>query len=74
MKRSEITDRPTVEPYNSPTGGWGSLKSVTEKTLAEGLSVETFQKMLTKQNKADGYMCVSCAGAKPAEPHLPECC
>ncbi|WP_152047030.1 FdhF/YdeP family oxidoreductase [Aureimonas psammosilenae] len=74
MKRSEITDHPTVEPYTSPSGGWGSLKSVTEKTLAEGLSVETMTKMLTKQNKADGYMCVSCSWAKPAEPHLAEFC
>ncbi|KAB0681442.1 FdhF/YdeP family oxidoreductase [Aureimonas leprariae] len=74
MKRSEITDHPTVKPYTSPSGGWGSLKSVTEKTLAEGLSVETMQKMVAKQNKADGYMCVSCAWAKPAEPHLAEFC
>ncbi|GGE08207.1 oxidoreductase alpha (molybdopterin) subunit [Aureimonas endophytica] len=74
MKRSEITDHPTVVPYSHPSGGWGSLKSVTEKTLAEGLSVETMAQMLTKQNKADGYMCVSCSWAKPAEPHLAEFC
>ena len=74
MKRSEITDIPTVGDYGRPSGGWGSLKSVSEKTLAEGLAVNTVLGMLRKQNKADGYACVSCSWAKPAEPHIAEFC
>ena len=74
MDRSEITDSPVIKAYDQPSGGWGSLKSVVEKTLAEGLSVETMYEMLRKQNKADGFACVSCSWAKPAEPHLAEFC
>jgi molybdopterin-dependent oxidoreductase alpha subunit len=74
MERAEITNNPVIGPYDKPSGGWGSLKSVAEKTLAEGLSVGTITEMLRKQNKADGYACVSCSWAKPAEPHLAEFC
>ncbi|MBC8129274.1 MAG: FdhF/YdeP family oxidoreductase [Rhizobiaceae bacterium] len=74
MDRSEITDNPTIQAYDQPSGGWGSLKSVTEKTLAEGLSVGTVMEMLRRQNKTDGFACVSCSWAKPAEPHLAEFC
>ena len=71
MDRSEAEPLVTVEPYDHPSGGWGSLKSVTEKTLAEGLAVNTMLQMLTKQNKPDGFACVSCSWAKPADPHPP---
>ena len=74
MQRSEVTNNPEIGPYDKPSGGWGSLKSVAAKTLAEGLSVGTITEMLRKQNKADGYACVSCSWAKPADPHLAEFC
>jgi len=41
---------------------------VREHILAKGSTV------LIKQNKAEGYMCVSCAWAKPAKPHPFEYC
>jgi len=74
MDRSETDPLVTVEPYTHPSGGWGSLKSVTEKTLAEGLAVNTMLQMLTKQNKPDGFACVSCSWAKPADHHAFEFC
>jgi molybdopterin-dependent oxidoreductase alpha subunit len=56
-----------------PAGGWGSLKEVTAILLKERIPVEGAQ-LLAHQNKPDGYMCVSCAWAKPAHPHPAEFC
>ncbi|KQT87458.1 FdhF/YdeP family oxidoreductase [Aurantimonas sp. Leaf443] len=74
MKRSEITDEPVIEAYDKPSGGWGSLKSVTEKAAAEGLLASTVWMELERQNKPGGFACVSCSWAKPAEPHAAEFC
>src|SRR6185312_15206367 len=60
--------------YNHPTGGWGSLKSIVRKARDEGLLMSSVWNTLMKQNKADGYMCVSCSWAKPAEPRPFEFC
>lgn len=56
-----------------PAGGWGSVKEVTvilwqQQAVLEGLH------LLGKQNKPDGFACVSCAWAKPANPHPFEFC
>jgi molybdopterin-dependent oxidoreductase alpha subunit len=59
-------------PYQGPSGGWGSMRSVTEIVAREG-GARTAA-VLVKQNKADGFACVSCAWAKPAEPHPAEFC
>ncbi|MDB5505251.1 MAG: formate dehydrogenase, partial [Tardiphaga sp.] len=64
---------PKIEAYAGPAGGWGSARSVTEITLREGLAVQG-PPLLTHQNKPDGYMCVSCAWGKPAQPHPLEFC
>ena len=56
-----------------PSGGWGSIKEVTTILLKERVPVEGAA-LLLKQNKPDGYMCVSCAWAKPAHPHPAEFC
>ncbi|MCM2471035.1 FdhF/YdeP family oxidoreductase [Agrobacterium vitis] len=58
---------------SGPAGGWGSARSVTEIVLREHVPLSG-SVLLTKQNKADGYMCVSCAWAKPAKPHPLEFC
>ena len=63
-----MTDKPEVKPYSGPAGGWGSLKSVGSILLQEDVAI-IGSEMLMKQNKPDGFMCVSCAWAKPAEPH-----
>ncbi|WP_263263785.1 FdhF/YdeP family oxidoreductase [Pseudomonas sp. RIT-PI-S] len=61
------------KPYTHAAGGWGSARSVAsilwrEKALGKGAAA------LLKQNKPDGFACVSCAWAKPGHPHPLEFC
>ncbi len=69
----ERTKRTRIAPYRKPAGGYGSLDSVADILLREGLPVEGSD-LITKQNKHDGFMCVSCAWGKPAKPHPLEVC
>jgi molybdopterin-dependent oxidoreductase alpha subunit len=62
-----------IKPYSGPAGGWGSAKSVAEITLKEHVALRG-PKLLSTQNKPEGYMCVSCAWAKPAQTHPLEFC
>jgi molybdopterin-dependent oxidoreductase alpha subunit len=64
---------PKIKAYSGPAGGWGSAKSVTAITAREGITLKG-PPLLAHQNKADGYMCVSCAWAKPAKAHPLELC
>ena len=64
---------PTIKPYDGPAGGYGSLESVAEVLMREGLPLTGIDP-LVHQNKPDGFMCVSCAWAKPAVPHPAEFC
>ena len=64
---------PEIEPYTGPAGGYGSLRSVGEVLLREGHSASTAAVMM-HQNKPGGFMCVSCAWGKPAEPSPFEYC
>ncbi|CAA2140007.1 putative oxidoreductase (plasmid) [Methylobacterium bullatum] len=71
-----MTDKmaePKIEAYGGPAGGWGSAQSLTEILLREGIPVSGAA-LLMKQNKPDGFMCVSCAWAKPAKPLTFEYC
>ncbi|WP_174273976.1 FdhF/YdeP family oxidoreductase [Sphingomonas bacterium] len=65
-------DTETVH-YDHPIGGWGSVRGMTETLLRErnGPGIAT---ALLRQNKADGFACVSCAWGKPKEPHGFEFC
>jgi molybdopterin-dependent oxidoreductase alpha subunit len=74
MDRSETTEKPRIEPYDEPSGGWGSVKSLLAKAADEGLLASTLWSTMQRQNKPEGYMCVSCSWAKPAEPHAFEYC
>ncbi|WP_426240319.1 FdhF/YdeP family oxidoreductase [Pararhizobium sp. DWP1-1-3] len=65
--------KPTVRTYAGPAGGWGSAKSVTEILVREHVPVRGAN-LLRHQNKPEGYMCVSCAWAKPAKTHPLEFC
>jgi len=65
--------RPKIEPYRGSAGGWGSLKSVAEILIRERVT-PTNAAQLRRQNKPDGFMCVSCAWPKPAHPHPAEFC
>jgi molybdopterin-dependent oxidoreductase alpha subunit len=73
MKSEDHVEDARFEPYEHPAGGWGSAKAVAsilseERALVHGPGV------LMKQNKPDGFACVSCSWAKPADPHLFEFC
>ncbi|MFL1462969.1 FdhF/YdeP family oxidoreductase [Roseococcus sp. DSY-14] len=64
--------KPEIEEYDGPAGGYGSLRSVGEILLREEIPARALT--LQKQNKPDGFMCVSCSWAKPAEPLTFEYC
>jgi molybdopterin-dependent oxidoreductase alpha subunit len=72
-----MTAKPRKTPRigfdSGPAGGWGSAKSVGEILLREHIPVSG-PALLAHQNKPDGYMCVSCAWAKPAKTHPLEFC
>src|ERR1700743_2880496 len=62
-----------VKPYDGPAGGWGSVKAVASILTQEEVAL-LGSEILLKQNKPDGFMCVSCSWAKPANPHTFEFC
>src|SRR3954470_1347987 len=62
-----------VESYDGPAGGWGSLNAVVHILAQEEVAILGGE-ILLKQNKPDGFMCVSCSWAKPAKPHPFEFC
>ena len=62
-----------AEEKPSSAGGWGSVATLAEILTQEEVAV-LGSEILLKQNKPDGYMCVSCSWAKPAEPHPFEFC
>ena len=68
-----IHPKARFKPYPGASGGWGSAFSVMnilwrQQALAKGPLA------LLKQNKPDGFACVSCAWAKPGNPHAMEFC
>ena len=73
MRDAKTGEDVTIEPYDGPAGGWGSARSLVEILTREGVPI-TGSAMLTKQNKPDGFMCTSCAWAKPAKPLAFEYC
>jgi molybdopterin-dependent oxidoreductase alpha subunit len=62
-----------VKPNTDAAGGWGSVKSLV-KSLGRDHVPFSGSRVLLKQNKTDGFMCVSCAWAKPADPRVFEFC
>ncbi|MFL9919634.1 FdhF/YdeP family oxidoreductase [Paraburkholderia fungorum] len=81
MSTEDITEHTTdtdndtapIKPYRHPAGGWGSLKAVATILVQEHVALNG-SRILSHQNKADGFACVSCSWAKPADPHLFEFC
>ena len=67
------SDDPKIKPFGGPAGGWGSVRSLAEIIPREHFPAEGFRE-LQRQNKTDGFMCVSCAWSKPAHPHPFEFC
>lgn len=68
-----MADRATYRPYDQPTGGWGSVKSLIEHATRQR-AVGTGAELMRSHNKPGGYMCTSCAWAKPSRPHAAEFC
>jgi molybdopterin-dependent oxidoreductase alpha subunit len=66
---------PTLEvsPPSGPAGGWGSVQSLAQSLTREHVPLKG-PRVLLKQNKTKGFMCVSCAWAKPADPSVFEFC
>jgi molybdopterin-dependent oxidoreductase alpha subunit len=64
---------PKFTTNSRPAGGWGSVQSLGRSLARE--QVPLFgARILAHQNKPEGFACVSCAWAKPAEPHPAEFC
>ncbi len=68
-----MPDRARYKAYDQPTGGWGSVKSLVRHSTRQQ-AMSTAVALMRDHNKVGGYMCTSCAWAKPAEPHLAEFC
>jgi molybdopterin-dependent oxidoreductase alpha subunit len=68
-----VVDAP-IHHYDGAVGGWGSLKGLTAVVVREKPMPVTLGEELLRQNKQDGFMCVSCAWAKPEKPNPAEFC
>jgi molybdopterin-dependent oxidoreductase alpha subunit len=77
LDQSTVLARKRFEPeapaYDAPAGGWGSLKSVARALTRERV-LASAPPTLMRQNKRNGFACVSCAWPKPGKPHLFEFC
>src|ERR1700743_2517990 len=62
-----------IEPFTHAAGGWTSIREVAH-ALGEAHIRLDGTRILLKQNKPDGFQCVSCSWAQPAEPHAAEFC
>jgi len=62
-----------IESFDHAAGGWTSVKEVMH-ALGEAHIRLDGTRILLKQNKPDGFACVSCSWAKPADPHPAEFC
>ncbi|MGI4957497.1 MAG: FdhF/YdeP family oxidoreductase [Janthinobacterium lividum] len=62
-----MTQKAFFKPYTAPAGGWGSAKSLGNILKREGV-LASGALVLARQNKVDGFQCVSCAWVKPAKP------
>ena len=63
----------TVHYRKHNAGGWGSVRGMSAILRAERPDPAVFAE-LYRQNKPEGFMCVSCAWSKPARPHPFEFC
>jgi anaerobic selenocysteine-containing dehydrogenase len=59
--------------YDQATGGWASLDRIARVEKTSKVKPAVLQ-TLAEQNKPGGYMCSSCAWAKPPKPHIAEFC
>ena len=57
-------EKARIKPYTGPAGGWGSVRSVARTLLREKVPPASTPHQLVRQNKPDGFACVSCAWGK----------
>ena len=62
-----------IVEYKGASGGWGSLRGISSALLSERDGLGAIGELM-RQNKPRGFMCVSCAWAKPADYHAFEFC
>jgi len=67
------SDDPQTGTFDGPAGGWGSVRSLAEILPRERVPPEALRE-LARQNKTEGFACVSCAWPKPAHAHPAEFC
>jgi molybdopterin-dependent oxidoreductase alpha subunit len=68
-----VAEKDPVHDVDIPAGGWGSAHA-TLSILAQEHSPLIGTKAILRQNKPDGFMCVSCSWAKPEHPRTVEAC
>jgi molybdopterin-dependent oxidoreductase alpha subunit len=51
----------SIKPYHAPAGGWGSVKGMAKVAAVEATPYARVGRQLWRQNKSDGFACVSCA-------------
>jgi molybdopterin-dependent oxidoreductase alpha subunit len=68
-----MNDTHFLHDVDIPAGGWGSAKAILEVLRQERAGLAAIRAVL-RQNKPDGFTCVSCSWAKPAHPHSVEAC
>jgi hypothetical protein len=62
-----MTEEKDTVHYEGSEGGWGSVRGIVQTALREQARPAALD-ALRRQNKAGGFMCVSCAWTKPKEP------
>ncbi len=73
MRDKDSGEEIIIKPYTGPAGGWGSMKGMVQVVPGEHPGPDMLD-ALRRQNKPEGFMCVSCAWGKPAKPHAAEFC
>ncbi|RXZ37080.1 formate dehydrogenase [Oxalobacteraceae bacterium CAVE-383] len=73
MENKDDPRKATFDEYTNAAGGWGSVHALGSILLQEKVMLKG-PRILSKQNKPDGFACVSCSWAKPADPHVFEFC
>ena len=68
-----VIERPRGHEVTMPAGGWGSAKASFSILAQEHVGFSA-GKAILKQNKQEGFTCVSCSWAKPKHPHSVEAC
>jgi molybdopterin-dependent oxidoreductase alpha subunit len=73
MQNKDDPRKASFSKYANAAGGWGSVRALGAALLKESVLLKGAP-VLAKQNKPDGFACVSCSWAKPADPHAFEFC